>query len=129
MGATGSFPVDLVLLGMVAAFLVLRLRGILGKRTGFERPPMPQQPPQAAPAASGPIIEGRAEPAPPPSKAAVIPDPASPAGQVLAAMRGIDRGFDPAGFLVGAERAFRMIVAGFAAGDRATLRKLLADDT
>ena len=35
MGSTGSFPVDLVLFGMVAAFLVLRLRGILGRRTGF----------------------------------------------------------------------------------------------
>ncbi len=129
MGATGSFPIDLVLLGMVAAFLVLRLRSILGKRTGFERPPMPQQPPQGAPPAAGPIIEARAEPAPPPSKASVIPDPASPTGQTLAAMRAIDRAFDPAGFLVGAERAFRMIVAGFAAGDRATLRNLLADDT
>ena len=127
MGATGSFPIDLVLLGMVAAFLVLRLRSILGKRSGFERPPMPQQPQQAVPSAGGPIADGRAEPAP--GKAAVLPDPDSATGQVLTAMRGIDRTFDPTGFLVGAERAFRMIVAGFAAGDRPTLRSLLADDT
>ena len=39
MDATGGFPIDLVLFGMVAAFLVLRLRSILGRRTGFERPP------------------------------------------------------------------------------------------
>lgn len=124
MGATGSFPVDLVLFGMVAAFLVLRLRSILGKRTGFERPP--QQPP--APTGTGPIIEGGAEPAAA-SKASVLPEPASPSGQVLTAMSAIDRAFNPAGFLAGAETAFRMIVASFATGDRATLRRLLSDDT
>lgn len=130
MGATGSFPVDLVLLGMVAAFLVLRLRSILGKRTGFERPPMPQQPPQAVQPAGvrNPIVDGRAEPFAP-VRSAAIPDPSSPAGQALATMRSLDRGFDPAGFLNGAEKAFRMIVGGFAAGDRATLRRLLSDDT
>ncbi len=126
MGATGSFPIDLVLFGMVAAFLVLRLRGILGRRTGFERPPLPQQP-QAVPV-GGPIIEGRAEPVHT-SKAAIVPDATSPIGQRLAAMRAIDHNFDPAGFLAGAEKAFRMIVAGFAAGDRGTLRRLLSDDT
>ena len=130
MGATGSFPVDLVLLGMIAAFLVLRLRSVLGKRTGFERPPMPQQTPQPPPIpTAGPIIEGRAEPPPQPGKVATVPDPASRSGQALAAMGGIDRGFHPAGFLAGAEKAFRMIVASFAMGDKATLRRLLADDT
>jgi predicted lipid-binding transport protein (Tim44 family) len=130
MGATGSFPVDLVLLGMIAAFLVLRLRSVLGKRTGFERPPMPQQPPQAGPKPTpGPIIEGRAEPVPSPNKAAVVPDAVSPVGQTLTAMHGIDRAFDPVGFLTGVEKAFRMIVEAFASGDRDTLRRLLADDT
>lgn len=86
---TGGFPVDLILFAMVAAFLVLRLRSVLGKRTGFERPP----------------------------------------GQALARIAAVDRGFDAARFLDGAEGAFRMIVTGFAAGDRATLRGLLSDDT
>ena len=31
----GGFPIDILLFGMVAAFLVLRLRGILGRKTGF----------------------------------------------------------------------------------------------
>ncbi len=44
-------------------------------------------------------------------------------------MREIDRGFDPARFLAGAEQAFRMIVAAFAAGDRVALRPLLGDET
>jgi len=126
----GGFPIDLVLFGMIAAFLVLRLRSILGRRTGFERPPAhpyqgPNQPPNAPPV--GPIIEGRAEPVAAPSSRNV-PDPSSAVGHALAEMRKIDRGFDPAAFLDGAEKAFRMIVTAFAGGDRETLRKLVADD-
>ena len=81
----GGFPIDLILFGMIAAFLVLRLRSILGRRTGYERPPAPYQP-QVAPAA--PVIEGRAEPASQPI-ARVLPDPNSPIGQTLASMRAI----------------------------------------
>jgi predicted lipid-binding transport protein (Tim44 family) len=44
-------------------------------------------------------------------------------------MREIDRGFDPQRFLEGAEGAFRLIVANFAAGDRARLRPLLTEET
>ena len=39
MGGSGSFPIDIILFGMVAAFLVLRLRSVLGRRQGFEQPP------------------------------------------------------------------------------------------
>jgi len=120
----GSFPVDLVLFGMVAAFLVLRLRSILGRRTGFERPPQPYQPAGAAP----PVIDAQAEPAPQPT-ARDLPDPAGALGQTLARMQGVDRNFSPAGFLDGAEKAFSMIVAAFASGDRVALRGLLSDDT
>ncbi len=126
----GGFPIDLVLFGLVAAFLVLRLRSILGRRTGYERPPQdaPVQPFQAPPSgAAGPVIEGRAEPvAPAPSRG--VPAPDTVLGQTLARMRGIDRGFDPAGFLDGAEKAFRMIVAAFAAADRNGLRALVSDE-
>ena len=125
MSSSGSFPIDLVLFGMIAAFLVLRLRSILGRRTGYERPP------QAAPRPDlrqGPVIDGHAEP-PPAAPARALPDPASPVGQTLARMREIDRGFDPQRFLEGAESAFRLIVANFAAGDRARLRPLLTEET
>ncbi|HUB14714.1 MAG TPA: Tim44/TimA family putative adaptor protein [Acetobacteraceae bacterium] len=125
MGATGGFPIDLVLFGMIAAILVLRLRSILGRRTGFERPPMPA--PQAAPP-HGPVIEGRVEPVPA-AAARPVPDPVTPLGQTLGRMHGIDRSFDPVRFLDGAEKAFRMIVAAFAQGDRNTLRSLLAEET
>ncbi|HSU05497.1 MAG TPA: Tim44/TimA family putative adaptor protein [Acetobacteraceae bacterium] len=127
----GGFPVDLVLFGMIAGFLVLRLRSILGRRTGFERPPaQPYQPPgTVAPgvAPGAPIIEGRAEPV----EGAVnrpVPDPGSPLGQTLGRMKAVDRGFDPAAFLAGAEKAFRIIVAAFARGDRTALQTLVAED-
>jgi predicted lipid-binding transport protein (Tim44 family) len=125
MGSTGGFPIDLILFGMIAAFLVLRLRSILGRRTGYERPPQPVPRPDLR---AGPVIEGRAEaPAAPPSRP--LPDPAGPTGQALLRMRQLDRGFDPQRFLEGAEQAFRMIVAAFAAGNRETLRPLLTDET
>lgn len=127
MGASGGFPVDLVLFGMIAAFLVLRLRSILGKRQGFERQAPPVRPEPLRPM-SGPIIEAKAEP-PQPAAVQPMPDAASPTGQALARMRTLDRTFDPARFLSGADQAFRMIVAAFAAGDRVGLRALLSDDT
>jgi predicted lipid-binding transport protein (Tim44 family) len=127
MGLTGGFPIDLILFGMIAAFLVLRLRSILGRRTGFERPPQPYEAP-AGPQAAGPVIDGRAEPAPP-AGARIVPEPGSPIGETLAQMKRIDRNFDAAGFIDGAEKAFRMIVAAFAAGDRASLRALLSNET
>ena len=126
MGASSGFPVDLILFGMIAAFLVLRLRSILGRRTGFERQAPPYQPP-AGQNVAGPVIEGQAETVSP--AAQDLPDPASTTGQNLAQMRSFDRTFDPAAFLAGAEKAFRIIVAAFASGDRATLRGLLNDET
>lgn len=124
---SGGFPIDLLLFGMIAAFLVLRLRGILGRKTGFERPAQSEAAPSAVPgmgrAAPAPVIDGRA------SAARPLPDPATPAGAALAQMRAADRSFDPQHFLNGAEAAFRLIVGAFAAGDRVALRPLLADDT
>ena len=127
MGASGGFPIDLVLFGMIAAFLVLRLRSILGKRTGLERQAPPVQPAPVRPAA-GPIIDAKAEPQ---AAAApqTVPEPTSRSGQALARMREQDPNFDPARFLAGAEQAFKMILGAFAAGDRVALRPLLADET
>ncbi|HQT78438.1 MAG TPA: Tim44/TimA family putative adaptor protein [Rhodopila sp.] len=107
----------------------MRLRGILGRRTGFERQAPPAQPGPARPA-KGPVIEGRAEaPVTPPPVARNMPEAGSPVGETLGRMRQVDRTFDPARFLSGADQAFRMIVAAFASGDRVALRPLLSDDT
>ncbi|HYF09612.1 MAG TPA: Tim44/TimA family putative adaptor protein [Acetobacteraceae bacterium] len=126
----GGFPVDLILFAMVAAFLVLRLRSVLGRRQGFERPPQETRP---VPGYGPRPAEGEAEAQPLPGSATntrrIIPDPRSPVGQGLVRIRAADAGFDPARFLAGAETAFRMIVEAFARGDRAALRPLLSDET
>jgi predicted lipid-binding transport protein (Tim44 family) len=128
---SGGFPVDLILFAMVAAFLVLRLRSVLGRRTGFERPRQDAaQPfdPKAARSANDLPELPAALPQVGGTKRSV-PDPRGPVGQALMRMRGVDPSFDPNGFLDGAEGAFRMIVDAFARGDRQTLRALLADET
>ncbi len=119
----GHLPVDLILFGMIAAFLVLRLRSILGKQTGLQRRAPPSGPARGA---LGPVIEGRAEPRPT-SSDRPLPDPTSAAGLKLARIQERDRGFDAAVFLRGAEAAFRKIVQAFADGDRTALRANLTD--
>jgi predicted lipid-binding transport protein (Tim44 family) len=121
MQVPAGIPVDVVLLAMVALFLVLRLRSILGKRQGFEQ--------RAAPAvAARPVIEGRAEPSPP-VPARTIPAGDTPVGEALAAIGRQDRRFEPGAFLAGAEGAFRLILTAFAAGEREKLRPLLTAET
>jgi predicted lipid-binding transport protein (Tim44 family) len=130
---SGGFPVDLILFAMVAAFLVLRLRSVLGRRTGFERPRR-EGPGAYDPAAPRPATASDAVPELPPATPQaggarrIVPDQRSPAGQGIMRIRGVDPSFDPNGFLDGAEGAFRMIVDAFARGDRQTLRMLLADE-
>lgn len=130
---TGGFPLDLILFAMVAAFLVLRLRSVLGRRTGFERPPAPEPRAPGYDPRGARTLEGVAEevrPAPARSGTRqILPDPRTAPGQALGRIAAAERGFDPATFLNGAEGAFRMIVTAFAAGDRQTLRALLSDAT
>jgi len=120
--SASAIPVDLVLFGMIAVFLVLRLRGILGRRQGFEG--VPEAPARRSPA---PVIDGHAEPPAIPERP--LPDPASETGRALLAMQAMDEAFSPAAFLAGAEHAFRLIVTAFAAGDREKLRPLLSSET
>ncbi|MGE5269956.1 MAG: Tim44/TimA family putative adaptor protein [Thiohalocapsa sp.] len=119
---------DIVLFGMVAAFLVLRLRSVLGRRTGNERRPDTMLRRADAPAdkvANKVIALGNRAAVPPPL---VTATPAAAAAVGLDRIRAADPGFDPAQFLEGARVAFEMIVAAFAAGDKARLRPLLHDD-
>lgn len=130
MGAFGGFTIDLILFGMIAAFLVLRLKSILGKRTGFERPPQAARPLEPPPAFDQMRrVAAPAQPAQTAVPARAVPEPVSALGQTLAQMATIDRNFSPAGFLDGAEKAFEIIVHGFASGDRGALRPLLGEET
>lgn len=119
-----GFPIDLVLLGLVAGFLVLRLRSVLGKRTGYESPPLPEQQGIGMRGPGAPVIEGYVEP----SRAKPgrpIPSPHTNVGQVLTRIAQSDRNFDPVKFVDGAEASFRRIVMAFASGDLTVLRGLL----
>ena len=127
----GDFPhyFDLILFAMVAAFLILRLRSVLGRRTGHERRPDPllARPSGRETSIGNNVVPlGARGPAPPPPLPTTKPPDAVAAG--LERIRSADPGFDPAGFLEGARMAFDMIVAAFAAGDKAQLRPLLSDE-
>jgi predicted lipid-binding transport protein (Tim44 family) len=144
---------DIILIGLVAVFLILRLRSVLGKRTGSERPPArdpftPPAPPSAPPGAprigdassSGPSGNDNVVPLPSaaapqrPSlavhgpggiRATVLP----PATAGVAAIRAADRNFEPLAFADGARTAFSAIVESFAKGDIQPLRALLDGPT
>jgi predicted lipid-binding transport protein (Tim44 family) len=144
---------DIILIGLVAVFLILRLRSVLGKRTGNERPPArdpftPPAPPTAAPrlgdrTGDAPASQNgndnvvplpTAAPAPRPSLATNGPGgiratvmPTATAG--VAAIRAADPSFEPLGFTGGARAAFTTIVEAFAKGDTAVLRPLLDGPT
>ncbi len=117
----GSFPVALIIFGAIAVFLILRLRSVLGKRVGFEKPPVP--PGQMPGFSGGPIIDGQAFPV---KTGRPVPDPRSALGERLMSIVNADADFDPPKFLIEAENSFRMIVTAFAAGDRATLKSRLS---
>ena len=119
---------DIILFAMVAAFLVLRLRGVLGRRTGteqrrdpFRRAPEQQKAPNGAQEAPGRVIEL-------PRRGDAAPGGEAGNAAGLAQISIADRSFSADGFLAGARAAFEMIVTAYAQGDTATLRPLLADD-
>jgi predicted lipid-binding transport protein (Tim44 family) len=123
---------DIVFFAMVAAFLILRLRSVLGRRTGNEnserwtsRKPTPTARTEAGDnVARLPDRTRPAGEAPP-----TIDLPAnSPVQTGLTQIQVADPSFDPRGFADGARGAFEMVVGAYAQGDTATLRPLLADD-
>ena len=137
---------DIILIGLVAVFLILRLRSVLGKRTGSERPPArdPFAPPAAPPPAPprlGDTPSGATQgsdnvvPLSRPSTSATsgpggiraVVLPAASAG--VAAIRAADPNFEPIGFAGGARAAFTTIVEAFAKGETAPLRALLDGPT
>ena len=140
---------DIILIGLVAVFLILRLRSVLGKRTGNERPPArdpftPPAPPTATPrVGDAPANQGNDNvvslptanaPAPRQSSATSGPGgiratviPTATAG--VAAIRAADPSFEPIGFTGGARAAFTAIVEAFAKGDISALRALLDGPT
>ena len=139
-------PLNLLLMGL-AVFILFRLRSVLGKRTGNERPPFdpyskPEQQQRPANAANGqdnviPLPNQTSqEPEPveePPGPGGdVVIDKVAPAGSALnSALKqilSVDRSFEPEPFLEGARAAYEMIVMAFADGDKKALKNLLSPE-
>ena len=141
---------DIILIGLVAVFLILRLRSVLGKRTGNERPPArdpftPPTPPtpstrggdapqQAGQNGNDNVVSLPTANAPRPSTSATGPGgiratvlPTAATG--VAAIRAADPTFEPMAFCAGARSAFTTIVEAFAKGDVGALRPLLDGPT
>jgi len=135
----GFFDFYTILFLVLAVVIFLRLRSVLGRRTGSERPPFDpysaSKPDQAGSSDKVVSLPQRSGDAP----ASRVDQPANddfgdiaPAGsdlaKALSEIRASDPGFDPAQFLDGARVAYEMIVSAFAEGDRKALKSLLNKD-
>lgn len=116
---------DIILFAMIAGFLVLRLRSVLGRRTGNERR-RDLSVRRAAPAADKVVT--LVEPDKRPARISDDTPPANAVADGLNRIRRADPSFDPSRFIEGVRTAFEMIVGGFAKGDKAMLRPLLSDE-
>jgi predicted lipid-binding transport protein (Tim44 family) len=133
------FDIYTIIFLALAVFIFLRLRSVLGQRTGRERPPYD---PYSSARDTGAVrpqgsdnvvaLPGRGVEAPP--KPA---EPAEPAWKGLAeegssvasgldAIAREDKTFDPKHFVTGARAAYEMIVTAYAEGDRKNLKNLLS---
>ena len=141
-----AFDIYTLLFLVLAVVIFIRLRNVLGRRTGNERPPYdPYATPEAKrarPEANEPVValpRGRSSRGP--AAEASVPSVEdlearlgrhaakdSPLGQSLTGLMRADPGFDPNHFIEGAKAAYEMIVMGFAQGDDATLKQLLGSD-
>ena len=125
------------LIFFVAAVIVfLQLRGVLGKRTGNERPPFDPYAGSRRDAKDRPQDDGNVVTLPKRkadgTKDYSVVDAVAPEGSEinkgLRAVRDADQSFNPAEFLEGAKMAYEMIVTAFADGDRKALKNLLSKE-
>ena len=124
--ATGDiFDLTNILLLGVAVLIFFRLRSVLGRRTGEERP---------KPIFRGAVTVPNAAPAPLKPQTKPVDErlgSVSKENPALAPLREIaaaDPAFDAAAFVAGAKSAYELIVTAYAEGNRQTLRDLLSND-
>ena len=107
--------IDILIFAVIAILLVLRLRSVLGQRTGYEEPQEKQAKEGFAerPHAAIPFSE-------------VTDKSAKLSGCGLDVLRRADRQFNENEFIQGATAAFTMILTAYAEGDQAQLKRLLS---
>jgi predicted lipid-binding transport protein (Tim44 family) len=132
------FDIYTIIFLALAVFIFLRLRSVLGQRTGRERPPYdPYSAREPVRPASEKVVAlpnrnaeaaapKPAEPVPAGERWKGVAEPGSAVAAGLDAIVAADAGFDPKHFLTGARAAYEMIVNAYAEGDRRTLKNMLS---
>jgi predicted lipid-binding transport protein (Tim44 family) len=122
----------------LAVFIFLRLRSVLGQRTGRERPPHDPYSARdavrpstndnvvALPGRGGEGSSKAPEPSEPVERWKGIAEAGSAVAVGLDAIAREDRTFDAKQFIGGARAAYEMIVTAYAEGDRRALKNLLS---
>jgi predicted lipid-binding transport protein (Tim44 family) len=124
----------------LAVVIFLKLRSVLGQRTGRERPPYDPYSARdavrptgndnvvALPARGGDLPQKPAEPVDKADRWKGIAEQGSSIAAGLDAIVGADPTFDAKHFVTGARTAYEMIVTAFAEADRRSLKNLLSRD-
>jgi predicted lipid-binding transport protein (Tim44 family) len=115
--------IELIILAAIAVFVISRLYAVLGQKTGAE--PQARRPLREAPARAPELDDATAEGEAAPRLRAAFTGPAAAGLEAIAAA---DASFAPDDFVKGARRAYELIVAAFADGDRDALKTLVDDD-
>lgn len=123
--------IEIIVWAMFAGFIFLRLRSVLGRRTGNERPPRTGRFGRQS-SGSGDQNAGDADhQGAGPDEDAGIGDFKGLAPQVRQGLEAIwrrDKAFDLEGFLDGAKKAYEVILEGFWAGNTDDIRPFIDDD-
>ncbi len=115
--------IQLLVLAGIAIFLILRLRGVLGTREGYEKPAVTQSETDRRKKPEFDVIEGGPD--------LDITDHVaedSDNAKALAAMKRVDPSFNVGEFLGGARGAYEMILMAFEKGDLDTVVPFISED-
>jgi predicted lipid-binding transport protein (Tim44 family) len=135
------FDIYTIIFLALAVFIFLRLRNVLGQRTGTERPPFDRAARNTVPGAPdsnvvpipGKVIDQAplapsADVTAPTDRWKDLAQPGTSLALGLDAIASVDSSFDPKHFLSGGRSAYEMIVLAFANGDRRALKDLLSSE-
>ena len=104
---------DIIIFAAIAAFIIYRLRSVLGKRTGFQKKPTDQQLVKEKPTQKQEEVK--------------IPQLRENEQKLEVVYKKIPT-FEHRSFLEGAKKAFEIIITAFNKGDKDTLKKLVSTD-
>lgn len=120
--------IDIILFAMVAAFLVLRLRSVLGRRDGHEGgKPDPMGHRSKGQENDNKVVQLPDKSQPAEDEAPGI-DEDNPLAAGILTLKAADPGFDVQEFLSGSRIAFEVILGAYASGDSNGLKSLLSPE-